>query len=66
VKSNGWVIGRCWLYCQRQDAPVMWIGPVHHNGAVAHMYACEPCLLILVRLVHTHTAIHDRTPVTVR
>ena len=61
-----WVTGRCWLYCQRQGAEVTWIGPVHHDGTHAPMYACDPCLRILAGLVHAHTAAGDRTPVTVR
>jgi hypothetical protein len=61
-----WVTGQCWLYCQRPDALVTWIGPVHHNGAHAPMYACHPCLRTLAGLVHAHTATGDRTPVTLR
>jgi hypothetical protein len=60
-----WVIGRCWLYCQRPDAVVTWIGPVNHNGREAPMYACQPCLDILGSLVRAHAETTDRTPVTV-
>jgi hypothetical protein len=66
VTAARWVTGRCWLYCQRPDAVVTWIGPVHHDGAHAPMHACARCLRVLADLVHTHTKASDRTPATAR
>lgn len=54
-----WVVGRCWLYCLRPDTVVTWIGPAHHGGAHAPMYACDPCLRVLATLVHDHAAARD-------
>lgn len=57
-----WVAGRCWLYCLRTGVRVTWVGPVHHDGAHAPMYACEPCLRVLAGLVRAHGLEQDAPP----
>lgn len=41
--GNGWTTGRCWLWCGREDARVMWIGPGTAHGVTADLFACETC-----------------------
>lgn len=38
------VVGACWLGCERDQVPVIWLGPVQWDGQHAPFYACEPCL----------------------
>lgn len=47
-------IGACWLWCQRSDVPVWWLGPVRCEGQHAPLYACAPCTrrLDVKRLAH--------------
>lgn len=39
-----WMVGECWLYCERSGVPVLWLGPVQEDGCTAHLYACVDCL----------------------
>jgi hypothetical protein len=41
--DNGWTTGRCWLWCGREAARVLWIGPGTAHGITADLFACEAC-----------------------
>lgn len=45
--GNRWQTGRCWLWCGRTSARVLWIGPATAGGTTAHLYACESCMVQL-------------------
>lgn len=44
---NPWVTGRCWLWCGRERAPVLWLGPATAAGTTAGLYGCESCIRVL-------------------
>lgn len=63
--NNPWRTGRCWLYCRRLKARVVWIGPAEKPGVELPMYACAQCLEILDEIVREETTLKDtgsRTP----
>lgn len=39
--------GACWLWCERVDIEVTWIGSVTSSGMQADLYACRHCLFHL-------------------
>lgn len=39
-----WTTGSCWLYCERDNVPVLWLGPVQEDGCTAHLFACRDCV----------------------
>lgn len=39
-----WVVGDCWLWCERTDTAVLWLGPVISWGTHAPLYACDDCI----------------------
>lgn len=41
--DNLWVTGRCWLWCGRESARVVWLGPATVLGVSADVFACEAC-----------------------
>ncbi|MFJ6140127.1 hypothetical protein [Kitasatospora sp. NPDC092286] len=52
--GHPWVLGRCWLYCGRDQLWVVWIGPVTIAAATAPMFACAQCIAHLNSLVWEH------------
>ncbi|MGW2258707.1 hypothetical protein ACWCXE_12775 [Streptomyces sp. NPDC001780] len=54
-----WVVGRCWLYCARENVTVSWLGPVWSSGAQAPLFACSDCIVNLDRLVRQYLAAKD-------
>ncbi|MFH8500664.1 hypothetical protein [Streptomyces coeruleorubidus] len=44
-----WIIGDCWLGCERTQLRVIWLGPVQWDGQHAPFFACEECLERLMR-----------------
>lgn len=45
--GNYWVTGRCWLWCGRVSARVLWLGPATVAGTTVGIYACEACTAVL-------------------
>lgn len=45
--GNGWVVGRCWFWCGRESARVLWIGSATTLGVSADVFACTACIRIL-------------------
>jgi hypothetical protein len=45
--GNVWVTGRCWFWCGREAALVVWVGPATVAGTTAGVYACGACLRAL-------------------
>jgi hypothetical protein len=45
--GNAWTVGRCWFWCGREAAVVLWIGPATVAGTTAGLYACGTCLRTL-------------------
>jgi hypothetical protein len=45
--GNAWVTGRCWFWCGRESARVLWIGPASVAGTSTGLYACGSCLRLL-------------------
>lgn len=45
--GNHWVTGRCWLWCGRESARVVWVGSAGALGVTADVFACEACALSL-------------------
>ncbi|WP_329133638.1 hypothetical protein OG552_16535 [Streptomyces sp. NBC_01476] len=42
--GNRWTTGRCWLWCGREQARVLWIGTgTAPGGVTAHLFACAAC-----------------------
>ncbi|MEC3993647.1 hypothetical protein VSR01_08895 [Actinacidiphila sp. DG2A-62] len=41
--DNLWVTGRCWLWCGRESARVVWLGPATVLGVSADVFACAAC-----------------------
>lgn len=42
--GNHWTIGRCWLWCGREHARVLWIGTgTAPGGVTTHLFACVAC-----------------------
>jgi hypothetical protein len=41
--DNLWVTGCCWLWCGRESARVVWLGPATALGVSADVFACEAC-----------------------
>lgn len=41
--GNRWTTGRCWLWCGREAARVVWIGPGTAQGVTVDLFACETC-----------------------
>lgn len=42
--GNHWTTGRCWLWCGREHARVLWIGTgTAPGGVTAHLFACAAC-----------------------
>ncbi|SFK72563.1 hypothetical protein [Streptomyces pini] len=39
-----WTVGGCWLGCEREGVPVLWLGPVHTAAAIAPLYGCAECI----------------------
>ncbi|MEE4599155.1 hypothetical protein V2J94_46370 [Streptomyces sp. DSM 41524] len=39
-----WTTGNCWLWCERAELPVLWLGPVLWEGGNAPLHACEGCI----------------------
>ncbi|MCF6523782.1 hypothetical protein [Streptomyces sp. JJ36] len=56
-----WLVGECWLYCERQDVPVTWVGPAQWLGQHAPVYACAPCLQRLTAKVRAYL-LHKDAP----
>lgn len=54
-----WEIGSCWLYCERDHVPVMWLGAAQWLGQHAPIYACEPCVRRLHAKVRLHLTCRD-------
>jgi hypothetical protein len=44
-----WTNGTCWLWCERSDVVVLWLGPVQWEGGHAPLYACQQCIRYLER-----------------
>ncbi|MEV7004636.1 hypothetical protein AB0N62_44705 [Streptomyces sp. NPDC093982] len=44
-----WVTGACWLGCERDCLPVLYLGPVQWDGQHAPFHACDDCLTRLQR-----------------
>ncbi|MFI0769232.1 hypothetical protein ACH4TQ_30730 [Streptomyces sp. NPDC021218] len=42
-----WTNGSCWLWCERSEVLVLWLGPVQWEGGHAPLYACRQCLRYL-------------------
>ena len=42
-----WTNGSCWLWCERSEVLVLWLGPVQWEGGHAPLYACWRCLRYL-------------------
>ncbi|WP_330309904.1 MULTISPECIES: hypothetical protein [unclassified Streptomyces] len=49
-----WVIGDCWLGCERTGVPVIWLGPVQWDGQHAPFMVCEGCLDRLKRQANAY------------
>lgn len=45
--GNAWVTGRCWFWCGRESARVLWTGPASVAGTTTGLYACGACLRLL-------------------
>jgi hypothetical protein len=45
--GNAWETGRCWFWCGRESALVLWIGPATVAGTTTGLYACGTCLRVL-------------------
>jgi hypothetical protein len=45
--GNAWVTGRCWFWCGRERARVLWVGPASVAGTSTGLYACGSCLRLL-------------------
>jgi hypothetical protein len=45
--GNAWETGRCWFWCGREAARVLWIGSATVAGTAAGLYACGTCLRVL-------------------
>ncbi|WP_225847304.1 hypothetical protein [Streptomyces sp. HPF1205] len=42
--GNHWTTGRCWLWCGREHARVLWIGSgTAPGGVTTHLFACASC-----------------------
>ncbi len=54
-----WITGECWLYCERTDVPVMWLGPAQWLGYCAPLHACAPCVRRLNAKVRRHMSCRD-------
>ena len=50
--GNPWVTGLCMLYCRRDDVRVLWLGPVHVDGATGEMYGCGQCMAELDYMIY--------------
>ncbi|MFD0572512.1 hypothetical protein ACFQ0T_29085 [Kitasatospora gansuensis] len=60
--GNDWVLGRCWLYCGREQLPVLWIGPVTVVSATAAMHACASCISRLNDLLWDELLVGSTAP----
>lgn len=56
-----WKQGDCWLWCQRRNVAVMWIGPATVAGLSAPMYGCDPCIRQLGERVWLANLRHDNS-----
>lgn len=46
--GNHWITGRCWLWCGRERARVLWIGAgTAPGGVTADLFACTSCAQVL-------------------
>lgn len=57
--GNEWFMGRCWLYCRREDIPVVWVGPASTPNGSRPMYACQSCMAELDYIVRDEQRRHD-------
>ncbi|CAM5475699.1 hypothetical protein GCM10010345_12210 [Streptomyces canarius] len=46
--ERSWVIGDCWLGCERTGVRVLWLGPVQWDGYSAPFMSCASCLARLM------------------
>ncbi len=61
--GNERVPGDCWLYCERESVPVLWLGPVTAAGGVlAGLLACAECIAVLHGKAVAATLGRDRSP----
>ncbi|WP_432198886.1 hypothetical protein [Streptomyces sp. bgisy027] len=54
-----WITGDCWLGCEGDGVPVIWLGPVQWDGQHAPFMACEPCLDRLKRQALAYFMAHQ-------
>ncbi|WP_225848260.1 hypothetical protein [Streptomyces sp. HPF1205] len=45
--GNRWSTGRCWLWCGREAARVVWIEPGTVHRLTTDLFACEACARLL-------------------
>jgi hypothetical protein len=48
-----WHVGRCWLYCRRDEVLVTWLGPVTAPGMSAPLFGCGDCVSELSQMLWT-------------
>lgn len=60
--DNRWVTGRCWLWCGRESARVVWLGPATALGVSADVFACEACTRSLADQILDAQMAHDFGP----
>ncbi|MTE22207.1 hypothetical protein F0L17_24525 [Streptomyces sp. TRM43335] len=53
-----WVVGDCWLWCERIGTAVTWLGPVISWGTHAPLYACDDCIGRLEEQVREAASTH--------
>ncbi|MCE7079809.1 hypothetical protein [Streptomyces sp. ST2-7A] len=47
-----WHSGTCWLWCDRDELPVQWLGTVEHGPLRVPLTACRECTDRLTERVH--------------
>ncbi|MFG2912738.1 hypothetical protein ACGF0D_07580 [Kitasatospora sp. NPDC048298] len=62
--GNEWGTGDCWLYCERESVPVLWLGVVTAAGGVrAGLAACAECIAVLHGKAVAEMLGRDRSPI---